>query len=62
MNYDNFNKDEDSNNRDKEEILLHNVSVSVVLKIYESSINNNTCSIVILHKKFDLNNWLKLIF
>ena len=27
MNYDNFNKDEDSNNRDKEEILLHNVNI-----------------------------------
>ena len=27
MNYDNFNKDEDDNNRDKEEILLHNVNI-----------------------------------
>ena len=40
MNYDNFNKDEDSNNRDKEEILLHNVNIGRCIALYKKPINN----------------------
>ena len=40
MNYDNFNKDEDDNNRDKEEILLHNVNIGRCIALHKKPINN----------------------